>query len=94
MRRTRSYADLSPDERTRYDRLRSLVARLSKDPGGVRAKRCGSRSKRRRRLKEAADAMLGLTREPDLRVDADLSERTRPWTGSTTIFGPQGRLPR
>ena len=82
VKRTRSYHDLSPDERARYDRLRSLQRRLN-DPSGIRAKRLGSRAQRRLRLKEAADAMLGLTPEPDIRVAADETAPRTTWRGSS-----------
>jgi len=84
MKRNRSYHDLSPEERKRYDRLRAIQRRLD-DRGGVRAKRCGSRSKRRDKIRAAADAMLGLRAEEstwDAAVEHDPTYRV--WRGSAT----------
>jgi len=84
MRRDRSYQDLSPEERTRYDRLRAIQQRLC-DPGGVRAKRCGSRSKRRDRIRAAADAMLGLrSEESSWNTAVERDPAYRVWRGSAT----------
>jgi len=84
MKRERSYHDLLPEERKRYDRLRAIRRRLD-DRGGARTKRCGSRSTRRDKIRAAADAMLGLRAEEstwDTAVERDPSYRV--WRGSTT----------
>lgn len=87
--RKRSYHDLSADEKKRYDRLRDLARRL-RDPGGVRAKRCGSRHRRMIRLNSLADAMLGIHVVDDGFV-LDEGEKRKPWTGSTTSWAPGAR---
>jgi len=88
MKRERSYHDLSPEERARYDRLRAIQRRLD-DRGGIRTRRCGSRSKRRKKIQAAADAMLGLRTVDstwDTAVERDLSYRV--WRGSATHARP------
>lgn len=94
MKRTRSYQDLSADEKKRYDRLRRIERRL-KDPGGVRAKRCGSRRDRYAKIRDLADAMLGIThhREDNGYIVPVKDEKEKPWTGTTTRF-ISGELPK
>jgi hypothetical protein len=87
--RQRSYHDLSPEEKARYDRLRGLAKRLGNDPGGVRAKRCGSRRKRARRLYEAADAMLGLRIVEGSKTEQEHDPSYRVWRGSATHYVPR-----
>lgn len=77
MTRTRSYQDLDPDERRRYDLLRRLERRARRR-GPTRN---GARAWR---LRKAADAMLGLAPEASTFTVREHDGQYRTWRGSTT----------
>lgn len=70
MLRTRSYHDLTPEGKVRYDRIRALQRR--------------AKGKRKSNLKAAADLMLGLEMEPDRAITPVYEKNYKTWRGSST----------
>jgi len=83
MSRERSYHDLPPEEKSRYDKLRAEQGRLRY--GVAKPYDKGAYQKK----KEEADAMLGLRPQEDTRIEAVRDPNYKVWRGSATHQRPR-----